>query len=74
MRDSEAAIEKLSVGRYMADRGHVEERQRNTRSGDVEENQEYLNIDEGTRLKCRIVFTGVFRNSALGIYLVFKWK
>ena len=29
------------------DRGHVVERSRNRRTNDTEENQEYLNIDEG---------------------------
>jgi len=46
VRDSEAAIEKMSVGRYLGEQGHVEERKRDMRSGDMEENQEYINLDE----------------------------
>ena len=47
VRDSEAAIEKMAIGRHLNDRGHVVTRQRNTRTGDMDENQDFINIDEG---------------------------
>ncbi|XP_076451677.1 myeloid leukemia factor 2-like [Babylonia areolata] len=47
VRDSESGVEKMSVGRHLGSRGHVIERQRNRRTGDQEENQEYINMDEG---------------------------
>lgn len=46
VRDSEAGLEKMAVGRHMNDRGHVITRQKDTRTGDMEENQDYLNFDE----------------------------
>ncbi|KAL8571098.1 hypothetical protein ACOMHN_010559 [Nucella lapillus] len=46
VRDSESGVEKMSVGRHLGTRGHVVERQRNRRTGDREENQEYINMDE----------------------------
>ena len=47
MRDSEAAIEKMSIGHHIQDRAHVVERSRNTATGDTEEEQNYVNLDEG---------------------------
>ena len=47
MRDSETAIEKMAIGHHIGDKGHVKERVRHVRSGDVEENQEYINLEEG---------------------------
>nr|KAG5710096.1 hypothetical protein BaRGS_030172 [Batillaria attramentaria] len=47
LRDSETGVEKVSVGHHIGNRGHVVERQRNRRTGDQEENQEYINLDEG---------------------------
>ena len=46
VRDSESGVEKMAVGRHLNDRGHVITRQRDTRTGDMEENQDYLNFDE----------------------------
>lgn len=46
VRDSEAGMEKMAVGRHLNDRGHVITRQKDTRTGDMEENQDYFNFDE----------------------------
>lgn len=46
MRDSEAGIEKMAIGRHLNDRGHVITRQKDTRTGSMEENRDYLNFDE----------------------------
>ncbi|KAL4221393.1 Myeloid leukemia factor 1 [Mactra antiquata] len=46
LRDSERELEKMSVGRHIRDRGHEIEKHRNTRSGQMEEMQNYRNIDE----------------------------
>lgn len=46
VRDSQTGMEKVSVGRQIGERSHVIERQRNRRTGDQEENQEYVNIEE----------------------------
>lgn len=47
MRDSMTGVEKMSVGHHIRDRGHVVQRQRNVRTGQAEENHDYLNLDEG---------------------------
>lgn len=46
LRDSQAGIEKMAVGRHLNDRGHVVMRQRDTRTGNIDENQDYINLDE----------------------------
>lgn len=46
VRDSESGVEKMSVGRHLGNRSHVIERQRNRRTGDREENQEFVNMDQ----------------------------
>jgi len=47
VRDSEREIEKMAVGRHLNERGHVITRQRSTRTGEIDENQDYINMDEG---------------------------
>jgi len=46
VRDSDAGIEKMAIGRHLNERGHVVIRQRNARTGDIDENQDYINLDE----------------------------
>jgi myeloid leukemia factor 1 len=46
VRDSAVGVEKMAVGRHIKDRGHVIERERNTNTGDLAENQDYINLDE----------------------------
>ena len=46
VRDSEAGLEKMAIGRHLNDRGHVITRQKDTRTGAMEENRDYLNFDE----------------------------
>ncbi|XP_013400889.1 myeloid leukemia factor 2 [Lingula anatina] len=46
VRDSETATEKMAIGRHIKDRGHVITKAKNTRTGDMEENQDFVNIDE----------------------------
>ena len=45
VRDSERGVEKIAVGHHINDRGHVIERSRV--NGQMSENQEYINLDEG---------------------------
>lgn len=46
VRDSTAGLEKMAVGHHLDDRAHVMERSRNTRTGDMEEKQDFTNLDE----------------------------
>ena len=46
-RDSTSGMEKMAIGHHIRDRGHVIERSRNRRTGNQDENQEFINLDEG---------------------------
>ncbi|XP_036371524.1 myeloid leukemia factor 2-like [Megalops cyprinoides] len=46
MRDSESGVERLAIGHHIRDRGHVMERSRNHKTGDREERQEFINLEE----------------------------
>ncbi|XP_064415459.1 myeloid leukemia factor 2 isoform X2 [Latimeria chalumnae] len=46
MRDSESGIERMSIGHHIRDRAHIMERARNHRTGDREERQDFINLDE----------------------------
>lgn len=47
-RDSERGTEKMAIGHHIRDRAHVVERTRR-RGGDIEENQELINLDESKK-------------------------
>ncbi|XP_028665868.1 myeloid leukemia factor 2 isoform X1 [Erpetoichthys calabaricus] len=47
VRDSESGLERMSIGHHIGERGHVMERSRNRRTGDREERQDYINLEEG---------------------------
>lgn len=44
--DSRSGTKKMSVGRHVGDRAHVREREENLYTGQREENEEFVNIDE----------------------------
>ena len=48
VRDSERGVEKMSVGHHIRDRAHIIEKSRG-RDGNVDENQELINLDESKR-------------------------
>lgn len=45
--DSRTGVKKLAIGHHIGDRAHIVERQQNVYSGEREENQEYINLEEG---------------------------
>jgi hypothetical protein len=47
VRDSEQGIAKMAIDRQIGDRRHCITKQKNLRSGDVEEENEFDNLDEG---------------------------
>ena len=47
VRDSELALEKIAVGHHIGQKGHELTRTKNTRSGHIEEDKNYMNMDEG---------------------------
>nr|XP_054768986.1 myeloid leukemia factor 2-like [Lytechinus pictus] len=46
VRDSMVGVDKMAIGHHIGERGHVIEKSRNSRTGDQEEKQDFLNIDE----------------------------
>lgn len=47
LADTRTGTKKMSVGRHLGDRGHVREREENMRTGQREENEDFLNMEEG---------------------------
>lgn len=46
VRDSRSGLQQMTIGRHIGDRGHVIERKRYNHTGDEEENNEFINIEE----------------------------
>ncbi|XP_029436795.1 myeloid leukemia factor 2 [Rhinatrema bivittatum] len=46
VRDSNSGLEQMSVGHHIRERAHIVQRSRNHRTGDQEERQDYVNMDE----------------------------
>ncbi|XP_053306209.1 myeloid leukemia factor 2 [Spea bombifrons] len=46
MRDSDSGVEQMSIGHHIRDRAHIMQRCHNRRTGDREERQEFINMDE----------------------------
>ena len=50
VRDSEKGIEKIAVAHHIGDRSHTIKKERDRRTGDMNEEQELINLDEGSYL------------------------
>ncbi|XP_054241864.1 myeloid leukemia factor 1 isoform X2 [Indicator indicator] len=46
LRDSESGVEKMAIGHHIKDRAHVIKKSKNSKTGDEEMNQEFINLDE----------------------------
>ncbi|KAK3799776.1 hypothetical protein RRG08_025390 [Elysia crispata] len=46
VRDSETGVERVAMGHHINDRAHIIERSRNSRTGESNENQELINLNE----------------------------
>ncbi|XP_066539683.1 myeloid leukemia factor 2 isoform X2 [Hoplias malabaricus] len=46
LRDSESGMERMAIGHHIGDRAHVVERARNRRTGDREDRQDFINLEE----------------------------
>uniref|UniRef100_A0A6I8PJM9 Myeloid leukemia factor 2 n=1 Tax=Ornithorhynchus anatinus TaxID=9258 RepID=A0A6I8PJM9_ORNAN len=46
VRDSDSGLEQMSIGHHIRERAHILQRSRNHRTGDQEERQDYINLDE----------------------------
>lgn len=45
--DSRTGVKKMAIGRHIGDRAHIKEKEGNVYSGELVENEEYVNLDEG---------------------------
>lgn len=50
VKDSESGLEKMAIGHHIQDRGHVIQKAKNSKTGDEEVNQNFINLDEGKKL------------------------
>lgn len=46
VQDSVAGVKKMAIGHHIGDRAHIIEKEQDLRSGQLEENQEFINLDE----------------------------
>lgn len=46
VQDSRSGVRKMAIGHHIGERSHVVERERNYRTGDEEERQEFVNLEE----------------------------
>ncbi|NXS35221.1 MLF1 factor, partial [Pomatostomus ruficeps] len=46
LKDSESGVEKMAIGHHLQDRAHVIKKSKNSKTGDEEMNQEFINLDE----------------------------
>ncbi|XP_061804065.1 myeloid leukemia factor 2 [Nerophis lumbriciformis] len=46
MRDSDSGLERLAIGHHIGERAHIMERSRNRRTGDREDRQDFINLEE----------------------------
>ena len=72
VRDSETGVERVAMGHHINERAHIIERSRNSRTGESNENQELININEGECLCLfRLLFTSVWKFLSSSIV---KWS
>ncbi|GFO18758.1 myeloid leukemia factor [Plakobranchus ocellatus] len=50
VRDTETGVERVAMGHHINDRAHIIERSRNARTGESNENQDFINLDEGEEI------------------------
>ncbi len=58
--DSRSGVRKMAVGRHLGERGHVVEKEQNYYTGDSEEREDFINIEEGWLLFNREIFYSKF--------------
>lgn len=46
VQDSRSGLKKMAIGHHIGDRAHIIEKEQDLRSGQLEERQEFINLDE----------------------------
>uniref|UniRef100_A0A8C6K1A6 Uncharacterized protein n=1 Tax=Melopsittacus undulatus TaxID=13146 RepID=A0A8C6K1A6_MELUD len=59
LKDSESGLQKMAIGHHINDRAHVITKSKNSKTGDEEMTQEFINLDESMSLLL-FWFLGVF--------------
>lgn len=49
VQDSRSGLKKMAIGHHIGERAHIIEREQNMRSGQREERQDFINLDEGNK-------------------------
>lgn len=65
LRDPTRGVEQMSIGHHIGDRGHVIEKKR-VRGGQIEENQQFVNLEREKAREFDNEFTTATRNAAIG--------
>lgn len=47
VQDSRSGLKKMAIGHHIGERAHIIEREQNVRSGQQEERQDFINLEEG---------------------------
>lgn len=47
VQDSRTGVKKMAIGHHIGERAHIIEREQNLRSGQHEERQDFINLEEG---------------------------
>ena len=59
----------MAIGRHLGERGHVIEKEQNYRTGDTEEREDFINIEEGNfSFLLAIFFAITIMEAQLGIF------
>lgn len=53
--DSRSGMKKIAIGHHIGERAHVLEREQNLHSGEREERQEFINLEEGELWSLKIL-------------------
>ena len=48
MSDSRSGVRKMAIGRHLGERGHVVEKEQNYHTGEAEQREDFINIEEGS--------------------------
>ena len=46
--DSRSGVRKMAIGRHLGERGHVVEKEQNYHTGEAEQREDFINIEEGS--------------------------
>lgn len=69
--DSRTGVKKMAIGHHIGERAHIMEREHNVRSGEQEERQEFINLDEGILLLHMLLRVFLFKKIKIDVHALF---